>query len=202
MKSKEGAGDKKGWFGGWFKKDPNASPGPIKAKLGEENSFYYDPELKKWINKKAGGASAPIPTPTPPPPKNGPPSRSASGNSVSANHALGQLGSSLPHSMSAPPSRPPTSNPQRSSSMPPPSGPGSRAATPPRSETPGPDSDKMPPSLMPPNLPPSGPPSRPSTGMSNASSIEDLIGAPQARKGGTVKKGKRTGRYVDVMAAK
>lgn len=201
-KSKEGAGDKKGWFGGWFKKDPNAGPGPIKAKLGEENSFYYDPELKKWINKKAGGASAPIPTPTPPPPKSGPPSRSVSGNSVAANHALGQLGSSLPHSMLAPPSRPPTSNPQRSSSMPPPSGPGSRAATPPRSETPGPDSDKMPPSLMPPNLPPSRPPSRPSTGMSNASSIEDLIGAPQARKGGTVKKGKRTGRYVDVMATK
>ncbi|OCL04094.1 hypothetical protein AOQ84DRAFT_301534 [Glonium stellatum] len=201
-KSKEGPGDKKGWFGGWFKKDPNAAPGPIKAKLGEENSFYYDPELKKWINKKGGGASAPTPTLTPPPPKSGPPSRSVSGNSVVANHALGQLGSSLPHSMLAPPSRPPTSNPQRSSSMPPPSGPGSRAVTPPRSDTPGPDSDKMAPPLMPPNLPPSGPPSRPSTGMSNASSIEDLIGAPQARKGGTVKKGKRTGRYVDVMATK
>jgi hypothetical protein len=39
--------------------------------------------------------------------------------------------------------------------------------------------------------------------MSNASSIDDLLGAPQARKagsGGTVK-GKRKGRgYVDVMA--
>src|SRR6266536_1749891 len=42
-----------GWFGGWFgKKDPNApQTGPIKAKLGEESSFVYDPELKKWINK-------------------------------------------------------------------------------------------------------------------------------------------------------
>jgi len=48
--------------------------------------------------------------------------------------------------------------------------------------------------------PPSAPPSRPATGMSNASSIDDLIGAPQARKGGTVK-GKKKGRgYVDVMA--
>lgn len=45
--------EKKGWFGGWFgKKDQNAGPGPIKAKLGEESSFYYDTELKKWVNKK------------------------------------------------------------------------------------------------------------------------------------------------------
>jgi hypothetical protein len=53
-------------------------------------------------------------------------------------------------------------------------------------------------------MPPSGgaPPSRPGTGMSgtsNASSIDDLIGVPQARKGGTLKKG-RKGRYIDVMA--
>jgi hypothetical protein len=36
--------------------------------------------------------------------------------------------------------------------------------------------------------------------MSHASSIEDLIGAPSAKRG-TVKK-KRGGRYVDVMAQK
>lgn len=48
--------------------------------------------------------------------------------------------------------------------------------------------------------PPSAPPSRPATAMSGVSSIDDLIGAPQARKGGTVK-GKKRGRgYVDVMA--
>ena len=44
-----------GWFKGWFggKKDANPqSGGPIKAKLGEESSFYYDPDLKRWINKK------------------------------------------------------------------------------------------------------------------------------------------------------
>jgi hypothetical protein len=35
--------------------------------------------------------------------------------------------------------------------------------------------------------------------MSNASSIDDLLGAPQARKGPAGKK-KKGGRYVDVMA--
>ena len=47
-----------GWFG-WLKRgsaEPAAGapvPGkPIKAKLGEESSFYYDKDLKKWVNKK------------------------------------------------------------------------------------------------------------------------------------------------------
>jgi len=44
----------------------------------------------------------------------------------------------------------------------------------------------------------SGPPSRPGTGMSTASSIDDLLGAPQARKGAGAKK-KKGGRYVDVL---
>jgi len=35
--------------------------------------------------------------------------------------------------------------------------------------------------------------------MSGASSIDDLIGVPQARKGGTIRKAKKKG-YVDVMA--
>jgi hypothetical protein len=34
--------------------------------------------------------------------------------------------------------------------------------------------------------------------MSTASSIDDLLGAPQARKGGAAKK-KKGGRYVDVF---
>lgn len=197
QRDKEVAGGKKGgWFGGWFKKDPNAAPGPIKAKLGEESSFYYDPELKKWVNKKAGPAEASKPMATPPPPKSGPPSRSVSNTS-----APGIMGppSSLPNAMSAPPSRAPTSNPPRSSSMPPPmSGPQSRASTP---GIPSGDEGSKPPVLMPPNLSASGPPSRPSTGMSNASSIDDLLGAPTAKKG-TVKGKKRGGRYVDVMAQK
>lgn len=40
------------WLGRWWgKKDPSA-PGPIKASLGEETSFVYDKELKRWVNKK------------------------------------------------------------------------------------------------------------------------------------------------------
>ncbi|KAF2731402.1 hypothetical protein EJ04DRAFT_526149 [Polyplosphaeria fusca] len=199
QRDKDTAAAKKagGWFSGfWGKKDPNAPPGPIKAKLGEENSFYYDPELKKWVNKKGGAAEATKPISTPPPPRSGPPSRAVSGNSVSANHALGaQLGTSLPPSALSTMS-PPTSAPQRSSSMPPPmAGPHSRASTP---GVPSDGEGKAPP-LTKPVLSGSGPPSRPGTGMSNASSIDDLLGAPAARKGGG-KKGKRGGRFHGVPA--
>jgi hypothetical protein len=185
------AGAKKGggWLSGWFKKDPNAAPGPIKAKLGEESSFYYDPDLGKWVNKKGGASGEPERvTATPPPPK-GPPmaGRSASGGAMAP-----PIG---------PPSglmKPPTSAPQRSSSMPPPMAvPGSRSSTPglPSDTEGGP----KPPTLARPSFgAASGPPSRPGTGMSNASSIDDLLGAPQARKGAGAKK-KKGGRYVDVF---
>jgi len=50
--------------------------------------------------------------------------------------------------------------------------------------------------------PPTAPPSRPGTGMSNASSIDDLLGPPTARKAAGAK-GKKKGRgYVDVMGEK
>lgn len=42
-------------------------------------------------------------------------------------------------------------------------------------------------------------PPRPTSSLTHASSIDDLLGAPQARKGNTVR-GKKKGRYVDVMA--
>ena len=187
-RDKEATANKKGWFGGWFKKDPNIpqqGPGPIKAKLGEENSFVYDPELKKWINKKAGAVDTVKPAATPPPPRGGP---SAAARSAS--------GGTPP--MGPPPAglRPPTSMPPRSSSMPPPMGIPSRASTP------GVPSDNeggaKPTTLARPPLA-SGPPSRPGTSMSNASSIDDLLGAAQPRKGPSAKK-KKGGRYVDVMA--
>ncbi|KAF1926838.1 uncharacterized protein M421DRAFT_422445 [Didymella exigua CBS 183.55] len=187
-RDKDAAAQKKGWFGGWFKKDPNLAqqgPGPIKAKLGEENSFVYDPELKKWINKKAGATETSKPTATPPPPRGGPPAvpRSASGGTP-------PIG---PPSMGL---RPPTSMPPRSSSMPPPMGIPSRASTP------GVPSDNegaaKPPALGRPPLA-SGPPSRPGTSMSHASSIDDLLGAAAPRKGPAAKK-KKAGRYIDVMA--
>ncbi|KAJ7452366.1 Sec23-binding domain of Sec16-domain-containing protein [Mycena galericulata] len=55
------------WLGRWWKRS-EASPGPIKASLGEETSFYYDKELKRWVNKKAGTEEAKPAAPPPPPP--------------------------------------------------------------------------------------------------------------------------------------
>ena len=190
-RGKTEAGQKKGWLGGWFgKKDPNAAPGPIKAKLGEENSFYYDENLKKWVNKKGGPEAAAPMAATPPPPRGpanratsamgpppGPPSRVASGTGLSG-----------------PPMRPPTSGSGPALSGPP-SGPPSRTGTP-ASESSQPggvgvngDSSAL----------PVAPPVRPSSTLSTASSIDDLMGPPGSRKGGTVKGKKKTQRYVDVM---
>ncbi|KAG5638379.1 hypothetical protein H0H81_000390 [Sphagnurus paluster] len=56
-----------GWLSRWWKKS-DAPAGPVKASLGEESAFYYDKELKRWVNKKAGGADAPKPATPPPPP--------------------------------------------------------------------------------------------------------------------------------------
>ena len=39
-----------GWFSRWWSKE--GSSGPVKATLGEESSFVYDKELKRWVNKK------------------------------------------------------------------------------------------------------------------------------------------------------
>ncbi|KIO26250.1 hypothetical protein M407DRAFT_24465 [Tulasnella calospora MUT 4182] len=55
----------------WGKKEEPSTPGPVKAKLGEESTFYYDKELKRWVNKKAGETSA-APAPLPPPPSRAP----------------------------------------------------------------------------------------------------------------------------------
>lgn len=193
-----------GWFGGWLggKKDPSAELNkPIRAKLGEESSFYYDEQLKKWVNKK-GGTEAATPAAATPPPPRGPPSRVTSATAAGlprsgppsrAASATGVLGS-----------RPPTSG-----SIGPPaapgSGPPSRAATP---SFPGPpESAGLPSSVTALNgdgsALPSGPPSRPSTSMSTASSLDDLLGAGPpggGRKAGTLKGKKKGGRYIDVMA--
>ena len=193
---------KSGWLGGWFggKKDGDAAQGtpnaPIKAKLGEQSSFYYDPEKKRWIDKKNPDAT-PAATATPPPPK-GPASRAVSGPPPPR-----------PVSTSTPPVPPlpmATSTPATPSSRPPTSNNLSRPSSPavlaPALEEPETEASQqaMRSVSVPPSGPPSAPPSRPPTSMSNASSIDDLIGAPQARKGGTVRKGKKGRGYVDVMA--
>ncbi|MCJ1286547.1 vesicle coat component [Xylographa opegraphella] len=230
QKDSKGTATKSGWFGwlaaGSKSKDPAAasgssSRGPIRARLGEESSFVYDANLKKWVNKKAGAEAPAASAPTPPPPK-GPPSRavSAAGGQpppskpppmpMSTGAALG--GTLSPGSV--PPSQGPSRNASPSlrgaASPTTPAAPGSDAvASPPiGSRSPAPGESAAEPNksggLMPASAtgvgPPSAPPSRPATGTSNASSIDDLIGAPAARKGGTVK-GKKKGRgYVDVMA--
>jgi len=38
------------WFSRWWNKE--GSGGPVKATLGEESSFVYDKELKRWVNRK------------------------------------------------------------------------------------------------------------------------------------------------------
>ncbi|KAF8844945.1 hypothetical protein BDN67DRAFT_1007736 [Paxillus ammoniavirescens] len=48
----------------WKRSD---TPGPVKASLGEETSFYFDKELKRWVNKKAGAEAAQPQAPLPPP---------------------------------------------------------------------------------------------------------------------------------------
>ena len=188
---------KSGWLSGWLggKKtegeDAHGTPSaPIKAKLGEQSSFYYDNEQKRWVNKKDPDAT-PAPKAAPPPPKG--PSRA-----VSAAGPPSTLAGTtppvppLPMGTATPPitfTKPPSSN---SSSQHP-----SRTASPAVATTHEPATGATGPQFQ--SGPPSAPPSRPSTSMSGASNIDDLIGAPQARKGGTIRKGKKKG-YVDVMA--
>jgi hypothetical protein len=179
-----------GWFGGGKKEENNNSGGPIRAKLGEENSFYYDKELKKWVNKKDPN-SATVSRGTPPPPRGAaPPSRTASG-------------SSAPPPAASPKPPGPDSRPTSSAGAPPPQ---TGSPAPSLLGAPPPFLNAVPRSVStgaaaPPTRPgsSSGPPPRPATSLSTASSIDDLLGPPQARKGGTVK-GKKKGRYVDVMA--
>lgn len=218
--------EKKGWFGGWFgKKEQSAGPGPIKAKLGEENSFYYDTELKKWVNKKVqpsrlvlkasqmltcaikGGTAPTTSSSTPPPPK-GPSSRAPSSTNSStpadsANPAPPPSNLSIPRLS---PNRPPLT---KAATTP---GPISGSNTPGRSNSPTPSGPSEAPNNETTTTTTTGntstpmrpaPPTRPATSMSNASSIDDLLGpAGAARKGGTIKKAKKGRGYVDVMAAK
>ncbi|KAI1322498.1 Sec23-binding domain of Sec16-domain-containing protein [Xylariaceae sp. FL0255] len=176
--AKKGGWGISGWFGGGKKDLGEQGPKAIKAKLGEASSFVYDPDLKRWVDKKAGNQNAPAKTSTPPPPR----------------------------AMSTPPPSAPTSVPPMNIARPP--LPGSAMGL---SKTVSHENLNMP-TLAPPMArsvsgqsnasaaggPPSAPPSRPTTSLSNASSIDDLIGAAGPRKGG--KKPRKSGRYVDVMA--
>ncbi|PWW72511.1 hypothetical protein C7212DRAFT_360116 [Tuber magnatum] len=175
---------KKGWFGGWFGKKDHNQQGPIKAKLGEESSFVYDPDLKRWVNKKAGDTAAAAPKPAPPPKRASTPTSQPS--SAPSTPGFPPSGTS-----SAPPplGRSPTTSsiPSTSTPLPPP---GPPASTPTSTGPPG-----------------AGPPSRPPTSMSQRAAtgdtIDDLLGPPgvpvsrKSTPGGGKKRGKS--RYVEVI---
>ncbi|TVY37034.1 COPII coat assembly protein [Lachnellula occidentalis] len=190
---------KKGWgLGGWFaKKEPQqeiSQPGkPIRAKLGEASSFVYDPDLKRWINKK-GGDVAPTPTATPPPPRAVGPPRTAS---VPPGNGHTSAPRAIPTAMRAASdySGGPMGNSLTPSDGLPPSSLGTETLAPPplmRSVSNGSAAGG----------PPSAPPSRPSTSMSNASDIDDLLGPATggSRKGTTRKKKGRGSNYYMKLA--
>ncbi|KAF8495614.1 Sec23-binding domain of Sec16-domain-containing protein [Gautieria morchelliformis] len=99
------------WLGRWWTRNSEpAQSGPVKAKLGEETSFYYDKELKRWVNKKAGATEA---APTPPLP---PPSRPRTASPAPGGHPPPKTGDvgAPPHArpasaadMTMPPRKPP-----------------------------------------------------------------------------------------------
>lgn len=164
---------------------------PIRAKLGESSSFIYDPDQKRWVNKKGGADITPPKTSTPPPPRAlGTPPPGAGPNSTPP----------MGMPFGAPP---PMGIPRSVSSL-------NRMASSDNLAPPGPalggGLTLMSRSFS--NLssasdlgsgPPSNVPSRPATSLSNASSIDDLIGSAGPRKAGA-KKARKSGRYIDVMA--
>ncbi|KAF9985353.1 vesicle coat component [Mortierella antarctica] len=81
----DGSDDSKaGWwpkialFGG---EKRELTPKPVKANLGEESSFYFDKEQKRWVNKKGGSESSSTSEALPPPPKSGTPAAPAAAGS-------------------------------------------------------------------------------------------------------------------------
>ncbi|KAE8213173.1 hypothetical protein CF327_g3273 [Tilletia walkeri] len=152
---------------------------PKKVHLGEETSFYYDKDLKRWVNKTSGGgdSSATAASSTPPPPRAqtaspsvqngrlGPPSAPRS----SLDHTL--QSSSSTGFLRAPPSAPPIAEESDSFNMggPPSSSVFNRGVpAPPRTRS----------NLGDPNIPAaSQPPMRPPSAMSSAA------GAPPHKSG-------------------
>ncbi|KAI1084131.1 Sec23-binding domain of Sec16-domain-containing protein [Whalleya microplaca] len=191
----EAKANKKSWgFGAWFsgggkKESPDQLNKPVRANLGEASSFVYDPDLKRWVNKKSGGDNTPAKTATPPPPR----AASRNGTPPPPGPTSAPTAGGLTASPAGPPRAQLTPSPaiiskasQESLAVP--------SAAPPlmtRSVSNQSSSSAM-------GRPPSAPPSRPATSLSNASSIDDLLGAAGPRKGG--KKQRKGGRYVDVMA--
>ncbi|KAI0720998.1 Sec23-binding domain of Sec16-domain-containing protein [Cerioporus squamosus] len=95
-----------GWLSRLWKRSDSTSPAPVKANLGEESAFYYDKELKRWVNKNSA-AEAAKPSQPPPPPR---------AQTASPGRAFGAM--PPPSPMGGPP-RPATAHPIDLSSEPP-----------------------------------------------------------------------------------
>jgi hypothetical protein len=167
---------------------------PIRAKLGETSSFVYDPDQKRWINKKAGAENTPTPSATPPPPKAGPP-RAVSGPPGANFTSAPRLSSGPPQRTASRSSDMDGASHDMGENMSPPIGGGGLGAPPALAMSRSASNGSA--------GPPTGPPSRPGTSMSNASSIDDLLGPPIARgRKPAGKKAKKGRGYVDVMKDK
>ncbi|KAI0797906.1 Sec23-binding domain of Sec16-domain-containing protein [Abortiporus biennis] len=92
---------------GWFSRLWKRESGPVKANLGEQTSFYYDENLKRWVNKNAGAQDS-KPSAPPPPPR----AQTASPGTASSRMYGG------PSPAPAPPTRPATTSIDLSDSPP------------------------------------------------------------------------------------
>ncbi|POS86175.1 hypothetical protein EPUL_002609 [Erysiphe pulchra] len=196
-KIRDSAPAKKGWgiaswFGGGTKKtqEETSLTKPIRAKLGEASSFVYDPELKRWVNKKAGAENTDTKPSTPPPPKAFGPPRSVNMTPNPRRQSVTTTSSSgarPPMNLRLSSEKIIAKSTQQSDNEPATTG----------------TTDTM---LHPPGLTRTAssnsnlPPSRPGTSMSNASSIDDLLGPPTLTRRSGAKTRKKGRGYVDVMS--
>lgn len=173
------ANKKGGWFS-WLRKpgageDPN-KPKPVRAKLGEESSFYFDENLKRWVNKKAPlesqGPAAP-----PPPPK-------AKSKPATPSPAAAPAPVPAPGTSSAPTGMSPATS-QRSTPVP---GPGTTRG----GAAPSPAS-----APAPPGKPPGGPPAPAKPPI--AGGLDDLLAAAPAPGRKPARRNARS-RYVDIVS--
>ncbi|OSC99056.1 hypothetical protein PYCCODRAFT_1438667 [Trametes coccinea BRFM310] len=160
-----------GWLSRLWRRGETPTPGPVKANLGEESSFYYDKELKRWVNKNSA-ADASKPAPPPPPPR---------AQTASPGRSFGAMPPSSP--VGPPPARPATAHPIDLTAEPP------RRAAPPRVRSNLVPTDADGPSAPPSPMPPMGSTPPPGGGPPPAS-------ASRSRPG--VKRNVRS-RYVDVF---
>ncbi|KAI0636872.1 Sec23-binding domain of Sec16-domain-containing protein [Trametes polyzona] len=161
-----------GWLSRLWKRGGDSTPAPVKANLGEESTFYYDKELKRWVNKNAA-PEATKPSAPPPPPR---------AQTASPGRSFGAM-PPPPSPLGPPPARPATAHPIDLSSEPP------RRAPPPRVRSNLVPSDADGPSAPPSPMPPS------------ASNTPPPPGAGPPRAGSTRPGAKRNvrSRYVDVF---